>query len=320
MFAWPLKTSCLTHKEKPKIRAVKGRTVPVRKSKDISRSKGKKGRTQRLPLIEPFVKMSSSIAKDNDTDKSDELSDNSNETTIKVTNPHQSTPISSKETGYRLRNHSYQQSVGGELTTMHKSGEPNGKYQKKYLTTTEEDLDEMGSLEDLLPPKVLLKKQELEKKNNPGKFDAIFDSVNKLYNMHAQVTARMKSLEFAVFDKDDGIPPQLQGLAVHAKDAGDKQELITKEVLELREELDIAKGLIQKQNKQIKALKSRQVDLIARSMSENLTIAGIKGDAPKADTKALLYNFLDEQMGIDLDENEEITAVHRLGLPAKNYN
>lgn len=325
MYAWPFKTTCLTHKDYQKdlLRASTSKKRPTltKKFKGTSRLKSKKGyRAQRLPLIEPFLSMSSNAVSDNAHGSSGDVSDNEEDTTIREKDQYQSTPIPTKDTGYCLRNHSYQQSVGGDANKTHKGGELHGRGQQKGPNRQEEDLDEMGSIEDLLPPRVLLKKEELEKKNNPGKFDAIFDSVNKLYNMYAQVTARTKALEFPVFDKEDGILPQLHGLATHAKDAGDKQELITKEVVELWEELDIAKGLIQKQNKQIKALRTKQVDLIARSMSENLTISGIKGDVPKADTKLLLQNFLDNELEIDPGEEEDIPVAHHLGIPSKGFH
>lgn len=279
-----------------------------------------------LPSIRKFVQMSSSLNMPKKTIEScsnDYTSDNEADTTIKEV---ATTPISSKDTGYRLRNLSYQQ---GMLASTPISGTDNAiKAQKRggnaSVTTVvrEEELeqDEMGSIEDLLPPKFLLRKEEFEKKNNTNKIDVIFDSVNKLYNMHAQVTARTKSLEFAVFDEEDGILPQLQGLASHAKDSGDKQSTMTKELIELREELDIAKGLIQKQSKQIKELKAKQVDIITRSMAGNLTISGLKGDNNKADTKALIYNFLEEHLEVEPEEDEEIPVAHRLGPPVKGIH
>lgn len=220
-----------------------------------------------------------------------------------------------KETGYRLRNPSYIQSVAEDVPSSIRNKDLN---KQNSETQDHEDFDEMGSIEDLLPPKFLLRKEDFEKKNNTNKIDAVFEAVNKLYNHHAQVSARTKSLEYAVFDQEDGILPQLNGVATFAKSAQDKQDLLTKEVLALREELDIAKGLIQKQSKQIKELKAKQVDLTARSMANNLTISGINGDTKDADVKSQLYNFLEEELGIDMEEQENITKVHRLGPPIKD--
>lgn len=314
MFKCQLKNSCLSQTESTKEPGVfKGR---YKQPKRIKRKASFNPKTnKRLPVITPFVQMSSKLSMAKHKASDTELSDSESEgnTTIKAG---KDTPIPNKESGYRLRNHSYQQSVGSLNATN--SSTPNVTQGKNHNIV--ETLDEMGSLEDLLPPKLLLKKEDFDKKNNTNKFDTILDSVNKLYSLHAQVTARTKALETAVFDDQIGVLPQLQGLATHAKDSLDKQETLTKEVIELREELDIAKGLIHKQSKQIKALKSKQVDLIARSMSENLTISGIKGDTNKADTKALLHNFLEENLEIEIEEDEEIQVAHRLGTPSKDHH
>lgn len=142
-----------------------------------------------------------------------------------------------------------------------------------------EDKDEMGSIENLLPSRMLLKREEFDKKNTASKLDAVFDAINKLHLRHIQTSAKIKDLEFAVFDEESGILPQMKAIAQHAQGSEGKMKIITAELLDLREELDISKGIIQKQSKQIATLKGKQVDLTARSMADNITVAGIKGDS-----------------------------------------
>lgn len=227
---------------------------------------------------------------------------------------------------YRLRRHSYQQSMTGTLNAKPikatTSVEETITEETEPGSVAERDIqaDEMGSIDDLLPPKFLLKREELEKKNSSQRLDSVVDAVNKLYAMHAQVNAKLTPVEYAVFDEEGGILPQIHGIASTAKDAGDKMKLLTAEVLELREELDITKGLLHKQSKQIAALKAKQVDLIARSMSNNITIAGIDQDKPNMDTKVLVESFLEDHLEVELEDNEQIPVAHRLGPPTKGYN
>lgn len=304
MLAWSLKKACLTHTNSKQSVSRKAKQKGLKRS--YKRKQASWGNKQ--TTLTPFLQMSGETMpkKISQSDKASSESDSEMDTTLKE---HVATPIpaQSKDTGYRLRNHSYQQSVS--------TGPSTSQLKQSLAVETTAEIDEMGSIEDLLPPKFLLKKEEFDKKNTSNKLDSIFESVNKLYNMYAQVTARTKALEFAVFDEEDGVLPQLQGLASHAKEAGDKQKLLTREVIELREELEITKGIVFKQSKQLKALKLKQTDLISRSMSENLTITGVKGDTPKAETACLLANFLEENLQIELEEEDEILVAHRLGAP-----
>lgn len=255
-----------------------------------------------------------------------------------------SSPITNKDSveeyKSRLRNHSYQQSVEmnqqssslnsiAPIKEMHLESQEIESEQEEEATNVNvrpinrkqsEALDEMGSIEDLLPPRFLLKKDEFEKKTTPNKLDSVFDAVNNLYTMYAQVEAKMKPLNYAVFDNTGGILPQIQDLVAHAKEKDTKIELLTAEVVQLREELDITKGLLHKQSNQIATLKSRQTDLIARSMAENITIVGIGNDKPNVDTKTLVLGFLEDELGVVLEDEENIPIAHRIGTSTKGHH
>lgn len=55
-------------------------------------------------------------------------------------------------------------------------------------------------------------------------------------------------------------------------------------------------------------------------MAGNITIRGLKGDTPKAETKILVENFLEEELEVELEEDEKIPVAHRLGPVTKGYH
>lgn len=311
MFAWTVKTSC-----------EKKRNYNQKKSFS---SKGAAQINGPLRKIDKFCvpqKMSDNTDKGKPQRKMQGALNESNE---------EQSGKERRDSGYRLRNHSYQQSLNNqedlgsqksnteiipeEESDIDTSPGPNSSQKKsKESTGVEvEDLDEMGSIDNLLPPKFLLKKEDFEKKNTANKLQAIMDAVNNIYTHHAQSEMKIKSLEFAVFDEESGVLPQMQNVAECMKGSESRVDLLTKEVIALREELDIAKGIIHKQSNQIAVLQNRQVDMTARSMAQNIVISGIKGDAPDGDAKTDLLCFLDDELEVEPSENEAIQVVHRLG-------
>lgn len=330
---WPIKISCLTNKSNIAIRTKElANKISIKGNKKDKKRRNKTKRTNSNNKVMP-IQTQTSLKKYFDTahidiniDELPVMSGKTNTSTMRAAhnpstgagsapgeNNREDTPIKPKDSGYRLRNHSYQQSVAPAITTI---AEENSV---QSSGSVESETDEMGSIENLLPPKVLIKREDFDKKTNPNKLDTIVEAVNKLHTRHLQTTARIKDLEFAVFDEQDGILPQLKTLAEFSKGQDDKMSIVSAEVIALREELEISKGLIQKQSKQIAALKNRQIDLTARSMADNITITGIKGDTKDKDQNCipLLLNFFEEEMQIDLDEEEEIRVAHRIGQFAK---
>lgn len=333
MLAWSLKNSCATkprktknskvvnkkpvsHRKKPPVKesftAIDTYLTPLNCNRNSDRhSRDNRNNVQQLKGI-----MSSEVASANSSAA-----------------PESSVNNEGKER-YRLRNHSYQQSQLPGKTPLitftplkepvHEGGESGSDVAEEEVTFGNKqhtvEADEMGSIEDLLPPKFLLKKEEFEKKNTNNKLDSVFEAVNNLYSMYAQVEAKMKPLNYAVFDGEGGILPQIQEIVAHTKEKDKKLDLLTAEVIQLREELDITKGLVHKQSKQISALRGKQTDLIARSMAENITIMGIEQDKPNVDVKTLVLNFLSEELGVELEEDEVIPVAHCLGAPVKGQH
>lgn len=214
------------------------------------------------------------------------------------------TPITPSASGYRLRNHSYQQAN----TSV-------SQYVVSHQPIQEDSAEDMGSMEDIVKPQMLIRKEEWQGKTQAVKLDTVFEAVNKMYAVQEQFLNRIKPLEYAVFDKENGILPQLSGLASCAKVAGSKQQDLEADNRQLREELEIVKGVVSKQGKQIQALQNKLADQTARAMADHIVINGILADAREADeleSIALFSGFLEEQMEIECNREEVLTA-YRLG-------
>lgn len=225
----------------------------------------------------------------------------------------------SKQTPYRLRNHSYQQanSINNAVPSQLQQQQCAGSADIPLSAIDEETTgNEMGSMEDIISPKILIRKEDWQGKSSTVKLDTVFESINKMYAVQQKYHDRLKPLEYAVFHKEDGILPQLSKIASFAEDAGTKQSDLTADNLQLREELEIVKGVVSKQGKQIASLQNRLADQVARSMENHLIISGILNDSRDADDIeciALFVNFAEEQLEIEC-EREEISAAYRYGL------
>lgn len=170
------------------------------------------------------------------------------------------------------------------------------------------------------PRSPMLKKEDWQGKNQSHKLDSVFDSINKLYSVYEQVSQRIQPLEIAIFDKTDGILPQLQGLADYAKEADTRVDSLMKENISLKEELEVVKGILHKQSKQITALQGRQAHQTARSMADNIVFTGLLGDSSEADNtvaQALVTEFLEEKLEIEFEQHD-ILVTHWMGQYVKD--
>lgn len=130
----------------------------------------------------------------------------------------------------------------------------------------------------------IIQKDDFIKKNTTQKLDAMADAINKIYqkmnDMTSQVDDKLKPVNEAIFDKDAGILPQIEGMVQHAKSSDEALESLTAENLQLRDEIDVLKGVVHKLANQLQ-LTNAKLDLtIARSMNDNLIITGVVGDTP----------------------------------------
>lgn len=233
-----------------------------------------------------------------------------------------------KETPHRLRNHSYLQantSGGGanqNQSNVEVPAEQDTIQEEEETGSKTENDSEMGSMEDITSAKRLLRKEDWQGKTTAFKLDSIFEAVNRMYSYHAQCMEKIKPLEYAVFDAEGGILPQLTKITTHAQSVTDKQSTLEAENAQLRDEMELVKGVITKQRKQIASLQNKLADQTARLMSDHIVIGGILGDSASSgedECKALAALFLEQQMDIDI-EAEEIVAGYRMGRFQENKN
>lgn len=233
-----------------------------------------------------------------------------------------------KGTLYRLRNLSYQQanvSQQSNVVSVRETDKIQEEEDAGSLVSEASGQDSvMGSMEDISGERKLLHKEEWHGKNTAFKLDSVHDAVNKMYNMHLQCLQRIKPLEYAVFDPEGGILPQLTKFTSYAKDSTAKQSSIEAENAQLRDEMEIVKGVISKQSKQIATLQKKLADQTARSMADCIVIGGLLGDSKEAedrDAEIMAAAFLEEELEIPLDVEGtdcKILSSYRLGRFTQN--
>lgn len=171
---------------------------------------------------------------------------------------------------------------------------------------------ELEEASDLLIPK-----DDFSKKTQNQKLDTMADAINKMYNKMNEVTDRMekklKPIEDIVTDPDQGVLPQLEGLVEHAKSADDRIQSLAEENLQLRDELDIIKGIVHKISNQCNAANSKINQLVAKSMEDNLVISGITDDKPNRSARRQVHQFLYEEMELSNINDMDIIKVYRMG-------
>lgn len=205
----------------------------------------------------------------------------------------------------RLRNHSYQQSLAKDT---HK--------QSTIMSGNLMDIVESMDNEQIIA------KDDFQKKNTIQKLDSVADAINKMYEkmneMNNRIDQKIQPVEEAVFDQQTGVVPQLQGMVEHARSADERIQTLVEENLQLRDELDILKGVVHKMANQMQYSSQKLDQLIARSMSENLIITGILNDVPKANVRKQVQAFFMEQMELSNIPDRDIIDAYRLGQPVKD--
>lgn len=224
----------------------------------------------------------------------------------------------------RLRNYSYKEATTALTPNKSRMSAPppsiSEEVSDKASSTSGADL---GSIEDLISA-VMIRKEDWQGKGTTHKLDSICDSINKLYEIYHSVNKRIKPIEYAVFDEEDGMLPQITQIVNHVKEDDTKFTDIIAENVKLRDEMEIVKGLLQKQSKQISALQGKLADQIARSMENNVVIAGITSDSSRPsedEVKMQVSSFLAEQLEIEENDEEEIegiTKAYRVGQYIKD--
>ena len=121
-----------------------------------------------------------------------------------------------------------------------------------------------------------------------------------------------------VFDEHDGLNGRMHDaescigeLQQCLDDSEEKRNLLENDIAILR-------GTAQVQEKQILTLQNKVINLIERSMSNNVLISGITGDTKEENCEDKVIQFLRTKMEMEV-KTEEIEVVHRLGekIPGK---
>lgn len=172
----------------------------------------------------------------------------------------------------RLRNHSYKDSIA-----------VNSKMSGKLPEVEEEENS-------------LIVKDEFAKKSTVQKLDAVADAINKMYDKMNQVTKSMEEkiqpIEKTMYDESQGILNKVEMIAQGYSSSEKAFQAIIEENLQLRDELDLLKGVVHKLSKQLDTTNARVHQLVAKSMEDNLIFTGILSDIPRSNPRKQLHEFL----------------------------
>lgn len=211
----------------------------------------------------------------------------------------------------RLRKHSYKEAV--TLNSASNAVKMSGKLPE----LVEHD---SGDHDD----HKLISKDEYAKKNTTQKLDVVADAINKMYNKITDLTtgfdAKMKPINDAIFDDQNRVLPKIETVIDHARSTDDAIQQLTAENLELRDELDILKGVVDKMANQLDTANSRINQLTAKSMEDNLVISGILEDLPKKSLRSQVHQFFQEEMALNNINDYDIIKVYRIGKYEKGRN
>lgn len=201
----------------------------------------------------------------------------------------------------RLRNHSYKDSVANSSFKM------SGK-----LPEVAEDSENA----------ILIGKDDFAKKTTVQKLDAVADAINKVYEkmnrVEKSLEEKIQPLEGVIYSKPNGEPSTIDQLAKSYSDSGQAIQSLMEENVQLRDELDVLKGVVHKISNQLDSTNGKVNNLIAKSMEDNLVFTGILGDAPRAKPRQQLHEFLAQEMGLMDIRDYDIISVYRMGPPGKN--
>ena len=164
-----------------------------------------------------------------------------------------------------------------------------------------------------------------------GKLDLLMVAINKINtNFHHKLDDMRKELA----DSSHTFKPRLDALQKEHKELlacvddlesnyKTVQNLITRiEDLEsqntcLADDVEILKGIVQVQDKQLKANNNKITDLTAHSMANNITISGLTGDSKDENCVQKVCDFLWRQMKMNI-KDEEVQVAHRIGISNEN--
>ena len=155
----------------------------------------------------------------------------------------------------------------------------------------------MSSLQEVLTKETLIDMEELEKTNMEGKVSLLTQAIMNVNNKFSSVHQMFN-------DPNDGVNPRLD-------DDSTIVSAIKDENKQLKKELDITKGLLEKQSVQIEGLRSQLTAMKAKQMKSNITISGLD-EEEEENSIDTLTTFFQDKMSLIVESNVIKTA-YRLG-------
>ena len=114
----------------------------------------------------------------------------------------------------------------------------------------------------------------------------------------------------------DGIEQRLQEACNEIDDHTKKLAGIMQENRKMRQDMNILKGIEQKQSADLDHLKDKLNSVIARGMNNNITFGNLK-EIPGENCKEVVSDFLQTTLNIQLYD-DEIEVAHRMGKSMTN--
>ena len=166
----------------------------------------------------------------------------------------------------------------------------------------------MASLENAINTEELYDQVEFEKGDIEVKLDQIVNAMDKIND-------RFTLVHNIINDASDGLDIRIDTNIDSNRDNAENMEALQVENKQLRQELDLVKGLLFKYDEEVITLRNQITTLTARSMSNNVVVTGITGDAEdprKENCKEKSIAFLKKTMKLEVD-NKHLQVAHRIG-------
>lgn len=138
-----------------------------------------------------------------------------------------------------------------------------------------------------------------------SEFTMIMASLNQLHN-------KFDKMHDTIYDAETGLKPEVELLKCESSSAVNRLTKLEADNQTLRKELDIVKGLLQREYFYRENLEKKVLDLTARSMSNNVTISGLQYNRGE-NCKEKVINFFERVMEIPCNPAHVIVA-HRIGI------
>ena len=185
----------------------------------------------------------------------------------------------------------------------------------RFQSQKETSSNPMGSIEDMMKEsKGFVNPEDFLKSNEETKLMTLITSMNKLH-------AKFDTLNEDLYKEEEGFVPRLGAVEADISD-------VQNENAQLRSDLKIIKGVVQRQEEKIASITDQLIELTGRSMAENLVFSGVhelrgsnsggKKEEQNEDCVITVKEFLQQHLDINASADDIYTAF-RMGefVPGK---